>query len=185
MDPARFQPLNTLTLKDSQSFCRQMAWWRLGHWLHRILLSCASLTVVSRTISWGGAARAQGWTGGQELGLKTRKSHKAGAGRTRPNEDSPTSLKLLSPGGGMMADASFFLCVSSLSFFFFWKKMSQNTTISNIIRETAVLLLAPMGFSFQYFYRIWVFLNGDCICFITKNKRQADRPKEHDLWLKQ
>ena len=72
-----------------------------------------------------GSKGCQGWTGGQELGLKTRKSHKAGAGRTRPNEDSPGSLKLWSPGGGRMADSYFFLCVSSLSlslffFKFFW-----------------------------------------------------------------
>ena len=54
-----------------------------------------------------GSKGCQGWTGGQELGLKTRKSHKAGAGRTRPNEDSPGSLKLWSPGGGRMADSYF------------------------------------------------------------------------------
>ena len=87
---------------------------------HRIWLSCASVTVVSRMISWGGSKGCRGWTGGQELGLETRKSHKAGAGRTRPHEGSPRSLKLLSPGGGMMADSGFSLFPLSLSPFF-WK----------------------------------------------------------------
>lgn len=72
--------LDTPTVKESESFCRQMTWWRFGHWLHR-LAELVSLIIVSRMISWGSRA-CQGVKkrlgGAAELGRSAR-SYQNGA----------------------------------------------------------------------------------------------------------
>lgn len=88
--------LDTPTVKESESFCRQMTWWRLGHWLHRL----------AELVSWswsperypGAAGRVKGWGRGQEVQLNWEGLQ--GAVRKGPNgrQISPRSLIVLMSG---------------------------------------------------------------------------------------